>query len=98
MLVDFTPIKMPDLLRLVRAYLLDSYNIDNLASFFELFLRDEDFELIITNTNKYTLEYPTHYLGASKREFKPTSCAEIKVYFAILIFIGIYRYKNPKSY
>ncbi len=60
-LEEFIPIEMPNPLRLIRANLLDSYKVDDPTSFFELFLRDEDFDLIIRNTNKYSKEYLTLY-------------------------------------
>jgi len=47
--------------RLIRAYLPDSCIIKDLASFFKVFLRDKDFNLIVTNTNKYTIKYLTLY-------------------------------------
>ena len=57
----FRLIKLLDLLRLIRAHLPDSCIVKDLASFFEMFLRDEDYNLIITNTNKYTIKYLTLY-------------------------------------
>jgi hypothetical protein len=69
----FRPIKLPDLPRLIRAYLPDSCIVKDPISFFEIFLRNEDYNLIITNTNKYTIEYLTLYPGNSHRVFKPTN-------------------------
>jgi hypothetical protein len=46
---------------LIRAHLPDSCVVKDLASFFKVFLRDKDFDLIITNTNKYAIEYLTLY-------------------------------------
>ena len=57
----FRLIKLPDLPRPMRAHLPDSYIVKDPASFFEIFLRDEDYDLIITNTNKYIIEYLTLY-------------------------------------
>jgi hypothetical protein len=89
---------MPDPPRLIRSYLPESYKVNDLASYFAYFMRLEEFELIARNMNKYTKEYPTRYLEASQRPFKPTNAAEIMVYFALLIFIGIHRDHNPKSH
>jgi hypothetical protein len=69
----FRPIKLLDLPRLIRAYLPDSCVVKDPVSFFEMFLRDEDYDLIITNTNKYTIEYLTLYPKNSHRVFKPTN-------------------------
>jgi len=69
----FRPIKLLDLLRLIRAHLPDSCVIKDLASFFEMFLRDGDYNLIITNTNKYTIKYLTLYLKNSYQVFKLTN-------------------------
>ena len=66
----FRLIKLLDLLRLIRAYLLDLCVVKDLASFFEMFLRDEDYNFIITNTNKYAIKYLTLYLKNSYRVFK----------------------------
>jgi hypothetical protein len=74
---------MPEPLRLIRAYLLNSYIVKDLASFFKMFLYNKDFDLIITNINKYIIEYLILYLGNSQRGFKPTNRQEIKVLIAI---------------
>jgi hypothetical protein len=79
----FRPIKLLDLPRLIRAYLLDSCIVKDSISFFEMFLRDEDYNLIITNTNKYTIEYLTLYPRNSHRVFKSTNRQEIKVLITI---------------
>ncbi len=79
----FTPLDMPDPARLMRAHLPDSCIVDDPASFFEIFLYDEDFDLLATNTNKYAEQYPTLYPGNSQRVFKPTNRQEIKVLLAI---------------
>jgi len=69
----FRLIKLLDFLRLIRAYLLNSCVIKDLASFFEMFLRDKDYNLIITNTNKYAIKYLTLYFRNSYRVFKLTN-------------------------
>jgi hypothetical protein len=74
---------MPEPPRLIRAYLPDLYIIKDPASFFKVFLRDEDFDLIVTNINKYAIEYPILYPRNSQRGFKPTNWQEIKVLIAI---------------
>jgi hypothetical protein len=79
----FRLIKLLDLPRPIRAYLPDSCIVKDPISFFEMFLRDEDYNLIITNTNKYTIEYPTLYPRNSHWVFKPTNRQEIKVLIAI---------------
>jgi len=63
-----------------------------------MFLRDEDYNLIVTNTNKYAIEYLTLYPKNSYRVFKLTNRQEIKVLIAIWIFIRIYKHYNLKSY
>jgi hypothetical protein len=94
-LEPFKPLDMPDPPRPLRSHLPDSCKIDDPASYFEHFIGDGEFDLIVTNTNKYAEEYSTRYPKASQRLFKPTNRAEIKIYFAILIFLGIHRQKNP---
>jgi len=97
-LEQFTPLDMPDPPRPLRAFLPDSAKVNNPGSFFDLFLKDDDFEMIATNTNKYAEAYPMLYPRNSARPFKPTCRAEIKIYFAILIFLGIYKHNNPKAH
>ena len=48
-------------LRLIRAHLPDSCIVKDPASFFEVFLREEDYNLLATNTNKYAKQYLTLY-------------------------------------
>jgi hypothetical protein len=52
---------MPNPPRLLRSYLPDSANIKDPLSFFNLFLKDDDFNKIIMNTNKYTKDYTRKY-------------------------------------
>jgi O-glycosyl hydrolase len=79
----FRPIKLPDLPRLIRAHLPDLYIVKDPISFFEIFLHNEDYNLIITNTNKYTIEYLTLYPGNSHQVFKSINQQEIKVLITI---------------
>jgi hypothetical protein len=95
---EFEPLPMPDPARPIEAHLPDSCVIDDPATFFELFLGDEQYDLMVRNTNKYTEAYPTLYPRNSTRPFKPTCRQEIKVYIALLIYMGIHRHNNPKSY
>jgi hypothetical protein len=64
-LEEFIPLNMLDPPRLLRSHLLDSYKVNNLASYFSFFIRDEDFELIIANINKYIKQYFKRHLNAS---------------------------------
>jgi hypothetical protein len=75
----FTSLEMSDPPRLLHAHLPDSCKVDDPASFFKHFFRDEDFELIVTNTNNHAKVYPSRHSKSSQRLFKPTNRAEIKV-------------------
>ena len=51
---EYEPLEMLNPPRLIHTHLPDSANIKDLASFFEIFVKDKDFDIIVTNTNKYT--------------------------------------------
>jgi hypothetical protein len=95
---EYKPLEMPNPPRLLRTYLPDSANIKDPASFFEIFVKDEDFDMIMANTNKYAEQYSVRYPNASQRHFKPTNRTKIKIYFAILIYMGIHKINNPKEH
>lgn len=48
--------------------------------------------------NKYAEQYSICHPQASQRHFNLTCQAEIKVYFTILIYMGIYQEKSPKAH
>jgi hypothetical protein len=50
---QYEPLEMPDPPRLRCTYLPDFANIKDLTSFFEMFVKDKDFDVIVANTNKY---------------------------------------------
>ena len=81
---------MPNPPRLLHSHLPDSANVKDPLSFFDLFLKDDDFNEIIMNTNKYAEDYTRKYQDTSQWRFNPINRSEIKVYFAILIYIGIH--------
>jgi hypothetical protein len=89
---------MLDPARPIEAHLPDSCVIDDPVTFFELFLGDKQYDLMVRNTNKYAEVYLTLYPRNSTRPFKPTCRQEIKVYIALLIYIDIHRHNNPKSH
>jgi hypothetical protein len=60
-LEDFKPLNMPNPPRPLRPILPDSTNINNLGSFFDMFVKIEDLELIVRNINKYTKAYISRY-------------------------------------
>jgi hypothetical protein len=56
-LKDFKPLEMLNLPRLLCSILLDFTNINDLGTFFNIFMKIEDLKLIITNINKYIEAY-----------------------------------------
>jgi hypothetical protein len=60
-LKDFKPLEMLNLPRLLRSILLDFINVNNLRTFFNIFMKIEDLKLIITNINKYIEAYTSRY-------------------------------------
>jgi hypothetical protein len=97
-LEEFEPIEMPNPPRPIRSHLPDSCKVNDPASYFKYFMGDSEFDMIVTNTNKYADQYSTRHPQSSQRFFKWTNRAEIKVYLTILIFIGIHKQKHPKSH
>ncbi len=51
---EYKLLEIPNPPYLIRTYLLDFANIKDPASFFEIFVKDKDFDIIIANINKYT--------------------------------------------
>jgi hypothetical protein len=95
---EYKPLKMSNPPRPICTHLPDSADIKDPGSFFDIFVNDNDFEEIVTNTNKYTEQYSVRYSNTSQRDFELTNRIEIKVYFAILIYIDIHRIHNPKEH
>ena len=60
-LEDFLPIDMPNPPCLLCSHLPDSADIKDPIIFFEIFLKDDDFEMIVMNTNKYAESYAGRY-------------------------------------
>jgi hypothetical protein len=61
---------MPNPPRQIRSHLPNSYKVNDPASYFKYFMGNSEFDLIMTNTNKYTDQYSEHYPQASQRFFK----------------------------
>jgi hypothetical protein len=66
---EYEPLEMPDPPRLMRTHLPDFANIKDPASFFEIFVKDEDFDMIVANTNKYAKQYLVRHPDRSQRRF-----------------------------
>jgi hypothetical protein len=86
---------MPDPARPVRSLLPKDCDIRDPISFFELFFREEQYELLARNTNKYAAAYSELYPNQKPKFWKETDLKEIKVYVALLIYIGINKNNNP---
>ena len=65
-------------------------------SLFKLFLTDKHFETIARNTNDYAKAKDAG--SAGKRAWIPTSAAEIKVFVAIFIYMGVVRLSACEDY
>ena len=95
---SFEALEMPDPERPIQSRLPDDCDINDPISFFSLFFGEEQYELLARNTNKYAAAYPSIFPAREHRYWKPTDSDEIKVYLALLIFMGINCYKDPKSH
>ena len=94
----FVPIEMPDPARPMRTLLPEDCDIRDPISFFELFFGEEQYELLAINTNKYAAVYPDLYPQKKPKPWKHTNLREIKVYVALLIYMGINKNNDPQSH
>lgn len=85
---DYEPLPHRQIHRLPTVRLPPNTNTDP-YSLFTLFLTKAHFETIATNTNQYTEVKKAGSEG--KRAWWPTSAAEIKVFVATFIYIGVVR-------
>jgi hypothetical protein len=60
-LEDFKPLSILNLSRPLHVILLDYINVKDPGTFFDIFVKFEDFDLIVVNTNKYIEEYFNQY-------------------------------------
>jgi hypothetical protein len=97
---EFKPLDMPNPPRPIRTRLSDDYKIDDPRSFFTMFIRDNRFDILAKNTNSYAVYQLANHSKRHhcRRGWKPTNQQEIKVYIAILLFLGIQRNHSPKSF
>jgi hypothetical protein len=58
---------MPNPFYPLRARLLNDYNIKRLETFFLMFIRDKQFDLLARNTNIYTTYQLKNYLEKHKK-------------------------------
>ena len=75
---------------------LPPYTDTDLYSLFTLFLTEAHFQTIAANTNRYAEVKGAGSKG--KRAWWPTSAAEIKVFVAVFIYIGIVRLPEYDDY
>jgi len=56
---------MPNSSRQLYSHLPDSYKVNNLINYFKYFIRNSEFDIIITNINKYINKYFKYYSQAN---------------------------------
>ena len=97
---SFEAMDMPNPPRPMRARLSDSCDIKKPATFFEMFMGDEQFDMLARHTNAYAqyqlANFPARH--KSRKSWRDTNRQEIKVFIAILIFQGHNRNTRPKSH
>lgn len=92
----FVPLDVPE--RPLKAHLPEDVLIEDPASFFCMFFGEEQFEGFAECTNKYALHWRMENTNTKRHTFQPVSIQEIKVYIALLIFIGCQGNGRPKSH
>jgi hypothetical protein len=70
-------------------------NIESLYSLFTLFFSDDLIALLSSNTNKYA---KAKNAGQSGREWHETTASDIKIFIAILIYIGVHISPSNEDY
>ena len=95
---SFEPLEMPDPPRPMETRLPEDCDIREPISFFELFFGEEQYESLARNTNNYARAYPDIFPGKQRRHWTETNSAEIKVYIALLIYMGINHNNDPKAH
>lgn len=70
-------------------------NIESSYSLFSLFISQELIALLSSNTNKYAF---ARNAGQSGREWHETSASEIKIFLAILIYMGVHISPSDEDY
>lgn len=63
--------------------------------FFQLFFTDEEFEILAENTNGYARQKEA---GRQGRPWRATCGAELKIFFGLIIYMGVYRSTGIASY
>src|SRR5205807_5200261 len=72
-----------------------SNDLPSPLSFFKLFFTDEEFEILAENTNAYVRQKEA---GRQGRPWWATSSAEIKIFFGLVIYMGVYHCPGVSSY
>ena len=70
-------------------------NIESPYSLFSLFFSEELVALLSSNTNKYA---KTKNAGQSGREWHDTTASEIKIFLAVLIYMGVHVSPSDEDY
>ena len=64
--------------------------------YFQLFFPDDTFDLLVQNTNQYAASKNAGLQGG--RSWKPTSIPEMKVFFGLIIYMGVFPSAQVKDY
>jgi hypothetical protein len=92
------PLDMPNPPRPLVRLLPISADVNNPFSFFSIFFGDAQFELLAGRTNKYAKHWLLTHPNNGRDSWYDCTANEIKIYFAILIYLGIQRNRQPKSH
>ena len=92
--VVFEPLKMAELFP-PTIELPPEVNIESPYSLFALFFSDDLLALLSSNTNKYA---KAKNAGQSGREWHETTISDIKIFLAILIYMGVHISPSDEDY
>lgn len=85
----------------IRPDIYENFRNNSPLHFFFMFLDDEVFELMTTETNRYAaqkLADPKLEVNARLRKWKDTNPEELKIFIGILLWMGLVRMPNLHSY
>lgn len=74
------------------------FDSSSVLSYFMLFLTDESIETIVKATNAHADKDLQSDSSLHKRKWDPTSSAEMKVFFAILVYMSVHDSKETSAY
>ncbi|PWW74291.1 hypothetical protein C7212DRAFT_365300 [Tuber magnatum] len=94
--LEYTPLHHPTARHDRQAQFSDGFKAESPLDYFQLFFDDNLFDLLVKNTNQYAESKNAGRNGT--RYWKPTSIPEMKIFFSLIIYMGIFLSAQVKNY